>query len=678
MNHFIKNHLFNNQILVSGHIADEEEIATCAYCLAKQYGIKITDGAELLNNDVVEFVNQHLCDEAVDDTFYRDFPRSLDFMTDEMKVIDQLIGYCHIFENRSIFEDEYHDLIEKVAISEEDRVIKKFIVLNEKEANLAAMHLANDLCLSTRPLNNEQFLFVEAVIVENGNYIPENIASKDTAIRLLAGTRNVGYTKFIELHDVLRILEQIPGGWNLKKLCLHSPERKFMTNTLDLVFVALDRDYNANIEIENCLERKKIWNGFLHHIHYKPKCCAAQKFVDEVRSKQNHSTMSAFEGLLDEGYTTLAISKLADNHGVGAVARNLNYILSKTIDDEYVRNSIINAACKANPIILMQNVMAYNDYDPTRRRTFMFHKDGLMKKHEETDEEMMHRKSGLDPHVVEQIKRVMSTNISEHYLNCNIDKKIFISREMNKVALPIFNSTANPGLGVLPSGSRVPINGKGVRAFVYWEKVNDIDLSCFGLHDNGSIDEFSWRSQASMGDVVKFSGDVTRGYNGGSEYFDIDLEKFKERYPFSRYIIFCANVFSGSPFSSCFCKAGFMLRDDLSAGEIYEPKTVASSFNVDNNSTFAGLFAIDLYTNEMVWLNVSLDRNNRIAGEENVAALKKFLNVPFSYAFLFSRLGQWCEAEDADIIVSDTVEPKDGQELIRSCDIDKVLKYMNL
>lgn len=48
-----------------------------------------------------------------------------------------------------------------------------------------------------------------------------------------------------------------------------------------------------------------------------------------------------------------------------------------------------------------------------------------------------------------------------------------------------------------------------------------------------------------------------------------------------------------------------MLRDWDDSGQVYEPKTVKSSYLVNCESTFAYLFGIDLFTNEFVWLNVA-------------------------------------------------------------------------
>ena len=74
--------------------------------------------------------------------------------------------------------------------------------------------------------------------------------------------------------------------------------------------------------------------------------------------------------------------------------------------------------------------------------------------------------------------------------------------------------------------------------------------------------------------AITYSGDETSGYSGGSEYFDINIPEFRALYSEYQYLIFCDNVYSGTNFSKCFCKAGYMLRDWEDSGQVYEPKTV--------------------------------------------------------------------------------------------------------
>ena len=114
-----------------------------------------------------------------------------------------------------------------------------------------------------------------------------------------------------------------------------------------------------------------------------------------------------------------------------------------------------------------------------------------------------------------------------------VEVEVYLEDGMKDIAMPLDMATANGGVGCLPTGSRIAIpNGAIVRAFTYWEKVNDVDLSCWLVDkDFNNIKEFNWSEWNDIRNyrhyhtnwdlnAVNFSGDQTSGYNGGSEYFD--------------------------------------------------------------------------------------------------------------------------------------------------------------
>ena len=336
---------------------------------------------------------------------------------------------------------------------------------------------------------------------------------------------------------------------------------------------------------------------------------------------------------------------------------------------------------RINCIILIQLLMEYYNYT-TGGRVFKFTKNNRMRIHRETPEEIKSRKSIIDDRTVS-----IASEVIESILRKNLKGragKVFIDPQMKNIAVPLSMSASETGFGILPTGSRVKIpEGKKVRAFTYWEQVNDIDLSCFGLTEDGQKEEFSWRTMwDKQSNDITFSGDETSGYHGGSEYFDIDLKKFKEKHPEFRYIVFCDNVYSECNFDECFCKAGFMLRDNKDSGEVYEPKTVDTSYKITGDARFSYMFAIDLRANEMVWLNINRSDRMAVAGEEKMDFLMQYLNAVnvFNVYDLFVWAGeQQHNIFTADIIVSDNCTEEDilkDKEIIHSYDFEKILKYI--
>ena len=680
MNLALKEFLFSKSILI-GSGNDKNQFAVM-FALAKKFDILITEGAELLNEDIIPFVADML-GEDVPKPFYRGFPRSVRELTPEKRLFDQLLNYYMTYSmgdfskaRHSVFESDF----KRLAFSEKTEP-KHFSVVSEEEALRLLFGYADDMLKSTRPLSSAQYYTLIALIKDHG-YSVEYCACKDTAISLMIDTGDLFYCRFLKLADVIRLLETVLlRGYeekNLRKLNLRNQDRKLICGVLDAMFLLNDC---SSEDIRDCFEKKAVWCGLLHHLHYKPKTETAEEFVRLIRGNRNISVSSSFEKALAESDIPGAVDILLKGKGQGALLRNLNYILSRAKTEEDIE-TVIGSIDSKNAIILIQLLLQYSFYAYDTARTFKFAKFRMLNIHTETEDECERRRSRLSPELVEtlcaKIRACLASALKDRL------GRVYISPEMYSIAVPIQESVSNGGYGALPRGSRLKLeDGKKVRAFTYWEKVDDIDLSILGLDDKGEQYEFSWRNASLLEDIgIEWSNDTTSGYHGGSEYFDIILEQFKKERPEIHYLIFCDNVYSGTNFSECVCRAGYMLRDTEDTGEIFEPKTVKTSFKVTCESTEAVLFGIDLKTNEFVWLNVARNSDSRIAGTEDISYFADF----FKYASVIN-LGALFEAcatevvdspEDADVVVSDTAKAtkKDAVE-IRSHDFELITAILN-
>lgn len=359
-----------------------------------------------------------------------------------------------------------------------------------------------------------------------------------------------------------------------------------------------------------------------------------------------------------------------------------------------------------NPVVLIQLLMQYhNSYRREgavlpNARTFVFNRNHRLIVHKETPEEVRRRRSILGFSTITQSETSIR-NLLKKSLKGKVGK-VWIDPKMKNIAVPMQMSTGEAGYGILPTGSRMDIpEGKFIRAFTYWERVNDIDLSCFAITEDGRQEEFSWRNMYDkQGEEITYSGDQTSGYHGGSEYFDVDIDLFRKKHPGYRYVVFCNNVYSGINFSQCDCKAGYMIREtdpkDVPAwkGErnhhtdvtfsqpvIFDPVTVQTSFRINAESTFAYLFAIDLDRRQMVWLNMARSDNMRVAGRSKMDLLLRYLTVTdvFNVGDLYSWAGvEVNNPDDAELIVSDRLpdERIDNIEVVHSWDFEKMLALL--
>ena len=675
-----KNYLFDKSILVNDTKKNEAAAFPAVYALATELGINITSGHELATAQILDFASLRM-GHFIPEAFYRGFPDSVRELSREQLLFDQLYHYFNTYflgtfdeSGHSIFEKNF----ERVSFSE-NYVKKSFEIVDEVTAISLMKGFCDDLAKATRPLNEYAYSTLLEYVKEY-SYMPESFNSKDTLIRLIIDTENMSLVRHLSLSDVIKLTERILYGYgtscDMKSLNLRNSDRKTITRILDKIFEC------GRLNVRECYEKRKLWCGLLHHIHYKPKCDEAKEFLHSMRGGKNHSVYSEFESAIAKGDVMSAADILLSAKGASVLLRNCNYLLSRAKTDDEI-DYIVEKVNSKNTMLLIQLLTSYVGYKYDKARTFKFCKHGRLIHHNETEEEQEKRRSRLDEALVKQVAKVIRKKL-ESVLSCKLGK-VYIDPDMQLTALPLHESASMGGYGCLPCGSRIRIpRAKKIRAFTYWEKVNDVDLSMIGLDDDDRQTEFSWRTFASNGngEEIVFSGDQTSGYDGGSEYFDVDISLLQKKYPKMKYLICSNSVYSAIPFKDIVCTAGYMTRDKNDSGEIFEPKTVKSSFKVTADSTTAYLFAIDIDKHEFVWLNISDESMRQVAGSENISFLKDYMNATdvINMKSFFTMLASEVVTfpEDADIIVSDkdsdTVE---GKEKIRSCDFERIMALMN-
>ncbi len=658
---------------------DSDTAAETVIALAQLFGIDIVSGAAIAAPDHIRTAQRNL-GKSVPEPFYRGFPDSVRALTKDELLFDQVIHYVRTYgigdfskAGHSLFEGEI-----RRRVFSENTEVRPYAVINEENAVKILRSAAEAMCRSTRPLNESQYGLLLG-FTRDYDFHPETVACKDTAVRLLIDTRCADYLAFLKLSDTIRLAEILQVKKYKKK---ENARLNFANADRKLIARAIDRAFRTGAaDTATCFEKKARWKALLHHIHYKPVNAEAVEFVNAIRGNANLSVYSAFEKALRRGDAVFAAETLKKHKGDGALLRSLNLLLSRCNSEDEI-GRIFSLIDGKNKIVLIQLLLQYAD-DTTGQRTFVFTKYERMRIHSETPEEAMRRRTVLP----EEVRNTAQKVISQKLRNACKGKlgKVYIDPAMREIALPIQETASMTGAGVLPKGSRISLpQAKKLRAFIYWEKVNDIDLSAFGLTEAGAQMEFSWRTMAGLqGRGIAYSGDETAGFNGGSEYFDILPEAMRRKYPQMRYVVFCANVYSRSPFADCICRAGYMLRDEDDSGEVYEPKTVQSAFRVTSESTFAYLFALDLKTDRFIWLNCAREGAIAVAGTSSMAFLMRYLraaDVINVYAFACLLAAQTVDdPARADVVFSDEIlSLPENVKQIRSCDIEQLTALLNL
>ena len=736
MNPILLDYLFSRRVLVSAGGQAQPHSPETILALSALFGVEITRGAYLAEPEMIRQCQRSLGEE-VPEPFYRGFPQSVRQLTADQLLFDQLIHYTRTY-GLGDFSRPGHSLLEgrtdmsgpeligavmaelrgdeealarltrpgalKRGALEERGERRDFVIVTEAEARKTLLESAEAFLLSTRPLSLSQTEVLKACVRELG-LKPEHCGSKDTAIALMLDGMDPAYGRFLRLPDVMDLadaaralcVQEAAGApeesgpafaevsqagqknnQSLRRLNLPNRHRRLLTRVLNRMF---ERGVPEK-DIRACYARQGLWCGLLHHLHYQPEQEAARRFVEGIRSGANRSPEAAFEDALRREGPGRAAALLAEERGSGAVARRLDYLLRHCEEGREDRAEAVLAHLEGvQPLLLIQLLIHYSQEIPGPRSFRFTHQHRLIT-HVETAEEMARRRQPS-----EGMRRLARQRVEEGLKKTLAGRlgRVYIDPEMARLALPLQETAAMGGIGVLPRGSRIPLDlSQTLRGFTYWEKVDDIDLSVIGLDEQAGQVEFSWRTTGWDGEPIVYSGDETAGYNGGAEYFDVDVKAFRQAYPNLRYLVFCDNIFTdGVTFDQCVCRAGWMVRQQPLSGEVFEPKTVRSAFPVKGSGRFACLFGVDLQREDFVWLNVLRASASAVAGATSLGFLLPWMGVTdvmnVERFFAMMARERVYDPARAEVIVTDRpVSVPQGARVIHSWDYEQILTYLNM
>ncbi|MBW6466072.1 MAG: hypothetical protein K0B06_06175 [Brevefilum sp.] len=163
----------------------------------------------------------------------------------------------------------------------------------------------------------------------------------------------------------------------------------------------------------------------------------------------------------------------------------------------------------------------------------------------------------------------------------------------------------------------------------------DVDLS-LGLYDAewNYLEHISYtniRSQDFEG--LYHSGDIVDAPEGASEFIDLDIPSLLENHV--RYAVFNVYSYTRQGFNEIpECFFGWMAREEIDSGEIFEPKTVVNKIDLASPTTICLPVVFDLDQRTATWMDISLRSNpnwvnNFEANWNNVVLISKaMLEIP--------------------------------------------------
>jgi hypothetical protein len=385
---------------------------------------------------------------------------------------------------------------------------------------------------------------------------------------------------------------------------------------------------------------------------------------------------------LNEGDVVAAAQVYASSGSM--LERRIKMLLSRANPQEALK--ILDMIPAANPIVLYQ-LMSNLSKDDNEARTFTFFRNNKVRVHKETEYEAKYRKSRLNENTCKFLADACLEKIRDYYRALPSLGKVYVADNFYKLGMPTNTSASGKGIDVLPTGSRMPVNGTKVRTFVHWKNAFDIDSSLIVVNKDDSLSTMGWfnYSGKGYGNDILFSGDIT-GSNG-AEYFDIDLDALAARG--CKYVI---QTFHGymSKLDSGEIYAGYQNKENFNT-KAWDPKNIEMQFRVFGDSRGCVAFAIDVQNREVIILNQIVDSDDRVVKPDGFKTIEKYLQP----GYLDVNIGMIAECRgeladnpmDANVVLDDTYVPvisEDSddvdpvkQTIIRSYELEKLVAFIN-
>lgn len=631
--------------------APDKNFAYLNAILLNKYGV-IVSKPQFLNADNIQIIDR-LFGSKIPDSFYKN-PQDLRYFCAEELLIEQFISYltvaingenslnAEVFKRQKVFDK----LLPNYKEGEEIK-LRTYQMATKEECDEVLKELLVSYCKYTRPWSINERDEVRWLYV-NGFYENEPLLCRDNAIEMFLYTKNSVFAKMLDKKDIVKMSLQKFG------------ERRYLNNfNEDKVLFDYAIKYVNDCPLS--LKQAKYYNTILKKLGIKD------------REDNSKSPYKKAINLLKSGDVLGAACVFAENGSL--LERNLAFLLSRAEINE--ADEIIDMIKSENPIVLAQIILGVISNDYNKPRTFCFTKDNLVKSHTETEEEFKYRKSILSPEIKNHLNDEILKKIEVYYSKLPSLGRIYVGEEFKKVALPLNTSASGRGLGVAPTGSRLPITCDYVRAFFYWNDAFDIDASVLFIDKKDEVIISSWYnfSKKLFGNSALSSGDC-RDKNG-AEFYDFKINELKKcGYKKAVYLI---NGY-GSMLNSGEIYCGYQNKQNLNT-KAWDAKNIELKIQVVGDSRSCAAFALDFETNEVVILNLMLNDFDRVASANSLGIIEPYLNKEFlnlfnMYQILGFRGEMIAEPNDADVVFDDNYQSGTGQQVIRSTDIEKLVTLL--
>ena len=440
-----------------------------------------------------------------------------------------------------------------------------------------------------------------------------------------------GDYKDIQIHyqtatDVLRLITAMSNGDI--SLSERTEYRNFKRNERKVLLSLLNNC--KNIE-EDMLRYKMNWIRIgekLHPGEYKRFDRALTAFT-KIR---NNAIINTFNKQIEEAFEKEEFEKALNilQTRPGELARKLDFLLRKTDNKNQIINTFKAVAKEVStPVLLQVREHFLHRIEEQNARVF-FPKGNLASSYT-----IKNDLSQIDQKYCSAIVKICENSLVSIFQKRDFLGNVYVAEEFKNFIVPFNQRSASKALKTITRGSRIKLdeNTKYLRSFIWWTNLNemdeywntiDLDLSAaFFTEDWNMLEKVSYTHLKSRKFNSYHSGDIINGGPvdgmGASEFLDVDIETVLQNG--GRYIVFQVYSYSEVPFCNMpHAMFGWMERENVNSGEIYEPKTVKQKLDLASNSNVSIPVIFDCKTKEMIWcdMNLTIDGYRYHRGGNNV------------------------------------------------------------
>lgn len=341
---------------------------------------------------------------------------------------------------------------------------------------------------------------------------------------------------------------------------------------------------------------------------------------------RNDGKIQSFAGKVDAAVVSKDVNTVVSmlKKRPGEFARRIDFLL-RTFDKDADRKAVIMGFASvakdvSSTVLLQVREHFINKLDGSDDMRVFFPKGNLARSYYVKND----KTEAIPEDTMKMVIAVCENALVNIYGNREFLGKVHIDEVLKDYTVPFSLRSAGKTMISVSRGSRIAIDdsAKIIRPFIWWtntkDNIIDVDLSVAIFADDWNcLEHVSYNNLESDRFGICHSGDIINGGpvdgEGAAEFIDLDIDKALSAG--ARYAVFNVYNFSNENFSKMEHAAfGFMTRNDMKNGEIFEPSTVKQRMDLASATTTCIPVIFDLKERVFVWCDMALTADHIRAG----------------------------------------------------------------